>query len=123
MLSMRVRSPPAVATTSIIAQSRPKESRFADRLGVNGGTAWAIQMYYDQWSELRTAALELPTTPSCKIFFYDQDVKTLYVLQEYTKTWLIVNWVIEKPSGIYAAIGTRKLNAQGKAFIDELYNR
>ena len=78
---------------------------------VEGGTAWAIQMYADR-------------------FMYDRepfDSCYLYLFDQKSNKWLQWNrmWKeIEKPpfpSGVYAGIGSRELTDAGLAAINSLY--
>lgn len=93
-----------------------------DLFGVDGGTAWAIQMFYNKQQ-------------LSKIFFYDQiKNKILFNSPTQFNFWeeigfmennnIIINSdnTIDKPSGIYTGIGTRDLTDTGKKFIQSVYN-
>lgn len=90
-----------------------------NKLGINGGTAWAIQMYVDRWQEAREK--DPLSNPNCRITFFDQNKYEIFVYDPVSATW---NPMIrahpqqhKTPEGIYAAIGTRDLNENGKEFI------
>jgi hypothetical protein len=72
---------------------------------VQGGTAWAVQMYLDLHQD----------NPQCYVF--DQDV-------EQWLTWSNNEWTaIETPpppTGVWAGVGTRDLNQAGKQAIRKL---
>lgn len=92
-----------------------------DRMGVNGGTGWACQMYLDRY---RRAYGEMDFF----MMFYDQIKHELYNYSAQRGCWMPIHLsamgpIVEKPSGIYAAIGSRDLNGKGKAYIEEMYNR
>ena len=94
--------------------------RRVDRMGVDGGTAWACQMYLDRWAEDRQKHI---FSFEFHLYFYDQRDNLLYSFEPYSKQWSLVQTQLERPSGIYAAIGTRDLSDDGKAFIDSLFKR
>jgi len=75
-----------------------------DRRGlVKGGTAWAVQMFID-------------LHPDGKAYVYDQIKKQWY---QWKGAWLpIIHPPL--PSGVWAGVGTRKLNDDGKAAIRKL---
>lgn len=91
-----------------------------DRMGVNGGTAWACQMYFDRWVE---ESNKLCSAFTFNLDFFDQEKNLLYTFRPFSKDWIAVSMVMGPPKGIYAAIGTRDLNDHGKAFIDRLFSR
>ena len=69
---------------------------------VSGGTAWATQMFIDRFGG-----------EPCECFVFDQN----------TEQWFVWNGIWEpigsppKPFGVYAGIGSRKLNNAGKEAI------
>lgn len=87
-----------------------------DRLGVAGGTAWACQMYMDRFRREHGNG-------NFNLWLYDQHERQLYSFSLNLGCWLPYTDVINRPFGIYAAIGTRKLNDYGRVFIQELFNR
>lgn len=92
-----------------------------DRMGVNGGTAWACQMYLDIY---RREMGEM----SFFLLLYDQIKREVFAFSAQHGCWMpiqsfVQTTVLEKPKGIYAAIGSRALEENGKAFIEEMYNR
>ena len=89
-----------------------------DRMGVNGGTAWTCQLYNDTWPE-RDDDVIYPF----QLFLYEQNKREFFQFKHTEQAWYHVNGVIGRPSGIYAAIGSRDLNEYGQAFIEEMYNR
>jgi hypothetical protein len=67
---------------------------------VEGGTSWAINLFR-------------LLKPSLPIYMYEQS----------QKEWIIENSdKLEKPSGIYTGIGTRKIDTHVKTVIKELYD-
>lgn len=80
-------------------------------LKIDGGTAWACQMYADRFLFDREP-FEL-----CKMYFFDQITEQWF---QWNKIWSKIDEP-PTPSGIYAGIGTRKLNSAGKRAIESLY--
>jgi hypothetical protein len=76
-------------------------------LGVNGGTAWGIQLFLDR------------VGPRAKIYFFDQYKNQWFVWDDGWEKEQII--YIPPPSGVYAAIGTRNLNSDGLAAIKEIF--
>ncbi len=75
---------------------------------VQGGTAWAVQMFLDR-TDIETHA--------CYVF--DQNTSSWFSWSDETQYWT----AIEKPptpQGIWAGIGTRDLTTEGKNAIREL---
>lgn len=93
-------------------------------LGVQGGTSWAIQMFYDR-------------NIDGNIYFYDQENnKILLTNPSKYCFWINIGYLannklcfysnefkIPKPYGTYAAIGSRKLSDNGKIFIEAVFNQ
>lgn len=94
-----------------------------DLLGVQGGTSWAIQMFYDR-------------NINGNIYFYDQ-INNRILLTNSSKYcfWINIGYLsnnklcfysdefkIFKPHNTYAAIGSRKLSDDGKIFIEAVFN-
>lgn len=94
---------------SVYAVSRFNQD--GSMLGVDGGTAWACQMYVDRF------LFDQEPLDLCKLYFFDQETNTWH-------SWKRIWTAIEKPpmpSGIYAGIGSRDLTKQGKQAIKDLY--
>jgi hypothetical protein len=72
---------------------------------VQGGTAWATQMYLDLH----------PENPECYVF--DQDEEVWYKREH--SDWTAIE-APPSPSGIWAGVGTRDLNQAGKQAIRAL---
>lgn len=92
-----------------------------DRMGVEGGTAWACQMYLDRFRREVSGMNFL-------LVFYDQIKKGVYVYMAAHGCWMPIQYaptgpVLERPGGVYAAIGSRDLKDNGAAFIEDMYNR
>lgn len=115
-------------------RSYPKE--YKDTMGVNGGTAWACQMFVDRWNvdketydppeEDSLSANPSKWFPPYTFIFCDQENEQILHWNPHAHHWVSRNeflWPTEKPQGIYAAVGTRALNDFGKAFIEEMYNQ
>lgn len=109
-----------------------RKDDYIDHMGVDGGTAWACQMYFGRWLEenktydsgAKAFSIDpLDWFPPFNMFFYDQTKNLLLRWVAPSRYWVWVNQVVEKPSGIYAAVGSRDLNDYGQTFIQELYNR
>jgi len=112
--------------------SPERKEDYVDHMGVNGGTAWACQMYFGRWLEEnktfdpgqdRYSANPLKWFPPFKMYFYDQEKQLFLIWAAPCRHWVWVGHSAGKPSGVYAAVGTRDLNNYGQAFIEELYNR
>lgn len=92
-----------------------------DRMGVNGGTAWACQMYLDRFRR-EVGGMNF------SLVFYDQEKREVYVYMAAWGCWTSIQYaptgpVIDKPKGIYAAIGSRDLKETGISFIEDMYSR
>ena len=97
-----------------------------DRMGINGGTAWACQMYLDRYRR------ELGNM-NFRLVFYEQDKLEILFYSPREGYWIpwaeatrfatSVNTGLLAPSGIYAAIGTRDLKPNGKAYIERMFQR
>lgn len=91
-----------------------------DRMGINGGTAWACQLYLDRYRR------EFGQN-SFFVLLFDQITLKTYTYSASLGCWQPTNILTlasfkEKPKGVYAAIGSRKLNDNGKLFIEQIYN-
>lgn len=104
------------------------ESIFFDKeqelLGVQGGTSWATQMFYDR---------NIDGT----IYFYDQENNRILLTNSSKYCfWINIGYIsnnklclysdqfeIPKPHGTYAAIGSRNLTDSGKIFIEAVFNQ
>lgn len=92
-----------------------------DRMGVDGGTAWACQMYLDRFRR-EVGGMNF------FLVFYDQETKGVYLYAAAHGCWVAIQYnptgpVLDRPKGIYAAIGSRNLKNNGIAFIEDMYNR
>lgn len=88
-----------------------KFSKDSSMLGIDGGTAWACQMYVDRFL-FDNEPMEL-----CELYMFDQNQNQWF-------QWRRVWFPIESPpipSGIYAGIGSRNLKDSGQAAISNLY--
>ena len=93
-----------------------------DRMGINGGTAWACQLYLDLY---RRNLGEM----NFFLLLYDQIKQDVFAYSPQRGCWMPIpsviitgsTMLIEKPKGIYAAIGSRALEENGKIFIEKLY--
>lgn len=106
-------------------------SKHPDKLGIDGGTAWACQMYLDRFREKQNELAKispLPADPEIiqfKLIFYDQIKRKVYCFNPAWNCWCwqqIDDTILLPPKGIYAAIGSRDLQESGKAYIWHLYN-
>ena len=107
-----------------------------DRMGVNGGTAWACQMYFGRWVEDREtfdpgdkafSSNWSDLFPPFRLIFYEQETQDILFWSPIGRHWIKLDFNMNfpakhKPKGSYAAIGTRKLNDHGKAFIDKMFS-
>lgn len=111
----------------------------SDHLGINGGTSWSCQMYLDYYLERKRQGIDhfgLENQDNddledsylidfeFNLIFYDQEKCDLLSYDPYLGCWknpLLSSWNSSsqhlKPEGIYAAIGSRDLNSNGKEFI------
>lgn len=72
---------------------------------VEGGTGWAVQMFIDRHQGL-----------PCEAYVFDQELEKWFC---WKGEWVEIDQPI-KPHGVWAGIGTRELNAKGKAAIRDL---
>lgn len=72
---------------------------------VDGGTAWAVQMFIDQ-----------NNNAPCGCYVYDQIAEVWY---KWEGKWVQIDEPPE-PSGIWAGIGTRGINTSGKNAVKKL---
>jgi hypothetical protein len=72
---------------------------------VQGGTAWAVQMFLDRFD-----------SAPCKAYVYDQSDSTWYAWEG---LWTPID-TPPVPEGVYAAVGSRDLLANGKEAIRTL---
>ncbi len=96
-----------------------------DRMGINGGTAWACQMFLDYYLERAgTDAYfdEDTQNRELELYFYDQITSEVYIYGPYMHAWYRARSSRHygPPKGIYAAIGSRKLLPNGEDFIRSL---
>lgn len=109
---------------------------YLDHMGVNGGTAWACQLYFNQWlqeNDLFDEKFDSQKyqknyfsgnpcdwfTPF-RLYFYDQEKRVPLIWLASGRYWFECHQ-IPKPSGIYTAVGTRNINQYGIDFIEQLY--
>lgn len=72
---------------------------------VQGGTAWATQMYMDRFT------IDKEPMENCQLYFYDQ---ALDVWLQWKSDWQILETQPPMPIGIWAGVGTRELSDSGK---------
>jgi hypothetical protein len=94
---------------SVYAVSRFK--RDGSLLGIDGGTAWACQMYVDRFI-YDQEPMEL-----CNLYLFDQLSNKWHT---WRRGWSEIDCP-PAPLGIYAGIGSRKLTPDGAKAIDALY--
>jgi hypothetical protein len=93
------------------AQSVYAVSKFDNKGKVDGGTAWACQMYLDRFLK------DGEPIDKCKLYLYDQD-NSCWLM--WTQTgWLQITEP-PAPEGIWAGIGSRDLFENGKNAIRKL---
>ena len=80
-------------------------------LKVDGGTAWAVQMYVDRF------LFDQEPFKLCKLYLFDQKSNEWY---QWNKIWTRIDKP-PRPDGVYAGIGTRELTDAGLAAINSLY--
>jgi hypothetical protein len=89
-----------------------------DCVRIQGGTAWACQMFCDRWVDGQDKRIPL--------FFFCQTAGAWFQcqLKGYSVTWdrMEKNVIPPKPIGKYAGIGTRELNPNGMKAIDQLFD-
>lgn len=78
---------------------------FNDDYKIDGGTSWAVQMMIDMFEHH-----EKKFTDNC-IYFFDQRSRVWYT---WNNKWILLPSRPPVPSGIWAGIGTRKLDNFGK---------
>lgn len=88
-----------------------------NRMGIDGGTAWACQMYLDYFLERDMEDGFCDDEWEFKLIFYDQETKEFLQFNPYTSAWHRTLMPMESPTGIYAAIGSRNLLPNGEAYI------
>ncbi len=120
-------------------QSKHDPLSKSDHLGIDGGTAWACQMYLDYYLERKKQGiyhfglenqdnddLEDPDLIDFdfNLIFYDQEKRDIWSYDPFLNCWknpVLASWNSSlqhlKPEGIYAAIGSRDLTLHGKEFI------
>jgi hypothetical protein len=77
---------------------------------VNGGTGWAVQMFLDRHKKLGQFQ-------ALNAFVFDQEEKQWY---QYIGGWKPID-APPKPEGLWAGVGTRKINHAGKWAIRNLF--
>jgi hypothetical protein len=80
-------------------------------LNIDGGTAWACQMYVDRF------IYDQEPMDLCNLYLFDQGSNRWY---KWRRVWAEIDQP-PTPAGIYAGIGSRKLTADGMAAIEKLY--
>jgi len=110
-------------STLFLAEKNPAKKN-EDFLCVSGGTSWAIAMFCNR-------------KINGNIYFYDQNRNKILLTNPLDyRYWLDIGCMknnkmvlcseeynVPKPSGVYAAIGTRGLNDNGRLFIEAVYNQ
>jgi hypothetical protein len=89
-------------------------SQFTDdssMLKIDGGTAWACQMYVDRF------IYDQEPMDLCNLYLFDQGTIKWY---GWRRGWTEIDRP-PTPHGIYAGIGSRNLTADGAKAIDDLY--
>lgn len=94
-------------TNSVYAVGKFKDGK------VDGGTAWAIQMYLDRF------IYDGEDPARCKLYFFDQENACWFVWQD---GWQVLPGPPPVPTGVWTGIGTRELNDAGKTAIRTLMN-
>jgi uncharacterized protein YuzB (UPF0349 family) len=84
---------------------------------IDGGTAWAIQMYLDRF------LIDGENIKQCFAFFFDQELNRWFKFNAKEQIWEKLSDMPPKPSGIWTGIGTRQLNEKGYQAIENLMNR
>lgn len=84
---------------------------------VDGGTAWAVQMYIDRF------LIDGEDPKKCKLYFFDQEDKRWFKFNAKSKEWDKLADMPPKPEGIWTGIGTRQLNENGIEAIEKLMVR
>lgn len=91
-----------------------------DRMGVNGGTGWACQMYLDRY---RRECGE----NRFYLMFFDQIKQRSFVYSPDIGLWVYLyslnHTLARKPCGVYAGIGTRDINIHGEQHIETLFHK
>lgn len=73
---------------------------------VSGGTAWAVGMFIDRFDGA-----------ACEVYVYDMKISQWV-------TWDGFHWIVidpPKPHGVYAGVGSRELQDNGKGAIRDLF--
>jgi hypothetical protein len=84
-----------------------------DHLGnVDGGTAWAVQMYMDRF------LIDKEPIENCKLYFFDQSNHAWW--QWNGEKWYGLSSGAPRPSGVWTGIGSRNLTDAGKWAIRKL---
>lgn len=79
---------------------------------VQGGTAWAVQMFLDRHT--------LKNGEAAECYVYDQETKTWNIWST-PMGWVTLHSRLPRPYGRYAGIGTRDINSHGLKAISEIY--
>ena len=93
-----------------------------NRMGVNGGTAWACQMYLDQYLEKDMEDGLTDEEWEFNLVLYEQNTREYLRFNPHTSAWHRPLDPRIPPKGIYAAIGSRDLLPNGEEFIRSLMN-
>lgn len=83
-------------------------------IGVNGGTAWACMMYVDRFYRENMQSTDF------KLYVFDQNLNKAFKYKPFSQCWVEISEV-PKPEGVYTAIGTRELKANGIEFMKKVY--
>jgi hypothetical protein len=83
---------------------------YGSRLNIAGKSSWYAEMFVDKWLELYK---EYPIYKNIPLYFFDQKKNKWFSLKRDLTFYSIYFDEIPKPTGKYAAVGTRSLNNDG----------
>jgi hypothetical protein len=87
-------------------------SKFSSDHKIEGGTAWACQLYMDRF------LCDNEDMSKCKLYMFDINQ---FVWWSWAGKWSIMESAPVKPSGVWTGIGTRNLNNAGKWEINKMF--
>jgi hypothetical protein len=85
--------------------------RIDERYRIDGGTAWAVQMYIDRF----ICDGEDPKT--CRLYFFNEISRKWL---KWENEWRVLEELPPMPSGLWTGIGTRKLTLDGQSAIEHV---
>lgn len=114
------------STTTATASALMRRTR---DVGIHGGTAWACQMFVNQYYKTYGANELVHSTDatSVPLYLFDQTSQKWFQCQLVGPTTGFVEWrQLNRPptlpsEGVYAGIGSRQLTSAGQRAIDALY--